>query len=456
MSQWLERNARRLFLKSLEDLPEGFLEIVCREATYAFGDANATLRALIEVHNERFFVRALLGGDIGIGESYMDGDWSSPDVVSAVRIAVRNAAVLEPRNRGFSAVRRALDSLEQRFHKNSLAGSVKNIRAHYDLGNDFFRLFLDDSLMYSCAYFRSADESLEMAQAEKLDLICRKLRLAPADRVLEIGTGWGGFAFYAARHYGCHITTTTISRKQHDYVADRLSKNGNLREQIELQFKDYRHLEGAYDKIVSIEMFEAVGFEHYDDFFSACDRLLKPDGTMLLQTITMQDQKFRSYLRSSDWLKKYIFPGSQLASLSGVLASLVRSTKMGLYHSEDIGIHYARTLEKWRARFHARVQKVRELGFDERFIRMWDFYLASCAGSFLERYVSDVQLLLSKNLNRQPLMFEHWRSPSDAVVMTPVSSRPIPSGSHIPEPFDDATHHEVQLASEKRVLRIEN
>ena len=427
MPQWLARSARRTFLKSLKSLTEGFLEIVCLDATYAFGDPNSSLRAVVEVHNDRFFIRALLGGDIGMGESYMDGDWTSPDVVAAVRIAVRNAAVLEPRNRIFSALRHRLDVIEQRFHKNTVAGSVKNIRAHYDLGNDFFQLFLDSSLMYSCAYYRSAYDTLEMAQAEKLDLICRKLRLGPGDRVLEIGTGWGAFAFYAARYYGCHVTTTTISRQQYSYVADRLSQSGNLRSRIELLSQDYRHLKGSYDKIVSIEMFEAVGFDHYDEFFAACDRLLKPDGTMLLQTITIQDQKFRSYLRGADWTQKYIFPGSQLASLSGVLASLVRSTKLGLYHAEDIGIHYARTLEEWRARFHARISAVRALGFDERFIRMWDFYLASCAASFLERYVSDVQLLLSKTLNRQPLMFEPDLNPNDAVAVTPEAARSLVS-----------------------------
>jgi cyclopropane-fatty-acyl-phospholipid synthase len=422
MPRLLAHSARRAFLKSLERLPEGFLEIVCHDNTYTFGDPEASLRALIEVRNDRFFVRALLGGDTGMGESYMDGDWTSPDVVSAVRLAVRNAAILEPSNRVFSALRRTLDQIEQRFRKNSLAGSLENIRAHYDLGNEFFQLFLDSGLMYSCAYYRSANDSLEMAQAEKLDLICRKLRLAPGDRVLEIGTGWGSFAFYAARYYGCHVTTTTISRKQHDYVADRLARSGALQTKIELLFSDYRHLEGSYDKIVSIEMFEAVGFDHYDEFFATCDRLLKPDGTMLLQTITIQDQKFGTYIRSADWLQKYIFPGAQLASLSGVLASLARSTKLGLYHSEDIGIHYARTLEDWRARFHASLPTVRKLGFDERFIRMWDFYLASCAGSFLERFVSDVQLLLSKIMNRQALMFEPWRQPSDAIGLTATSS----------------------------------
>ncbi len=424
MPQWLARSARRIFLKSLESLPEGFLEIVCHDKTYAFGDPEASLRSLIEVRSDRFFVRALLGGDTGMGESYMDGDWSSPDVVSAVRIAVRNAAVLEPRNRIFSALRRTLDSIEQRFRKNSLAGSLENIRAHYDLGNEFFQLFLDSSLMYSCAYYRSADDSLEMAQAEKLDLICRKLRLAPGDRVLEIGTGWGSFALHAARYFGCHVTTTTISRKQHAYVSERLARSGSIERNIELLFKDYRHLEGSYDKIVSIEMFEAVGFDHYDEFFAACDRLLKPDGTMLLQTITIQDQKFRKYIRKADWTQKYIFPGSQLASLSGIVSSLARSTRLGLYHSEDIGLHYARTLQEWRARFHARISAVRKLGFDERFIRMWDFYLASCAGSFLERYVSDVQLVLSKCMNRTTLMWEPWPDRNAAIAFEPNEREP--------------------------------
>ena len=416
MPEWLARSARRAFLKSLENLPEGFLEIVCHDQTYTAGDPESSLRAQIKVRNDRFFVRAVLSGDTGMGESYMDGDWSSPDVVSAVRIAVRNAGVLEPQNRRFSALRRSLDSIEQRFRKNSLAGSLENIRAHYDLGNEFFQLFLDSSLMYSCAYYRSADDSLEMAQAEKLDLICRKLRLAPGDRVLEIGTGWGSFALHAARYFGCHVTTTTISRKQHAYVAERLAHSGSIQKNIELLFKDYRHLKGCYDKLVSIEMFEAVGFDHYDEFFAACDRLLGPDGTMLLQTITIQDQKYRQYLRKADWTQKYIFPGSQLASLSGILASLARSTKLGLYHCEDIGIHYARTLAAWRARFHSRISSVRKLGFDERFIRMWDFYLASCTGSFLERYVSDVQLVLSKCMNRAPLMFEPWPERDAAIA----------------------------------------
>jgi cyclopropane-fatty-acyl-phospholipid synthase len=408
MPQWLTYKAKSIFLKSLEKVEEGFLEIVCPNRTYSFGDSDASLRARLEIHDERFFVRAVLGGDTGMGESYMAGEWSSPDVVSAVRLAIRNADFLESRQRRLSTVRRALDTLQQRLHKNTIRGSHENIRAHYDLGDDFFRLFLDRSMMYSCAYYHDVDDTLEQAQFEKIDLICRKLNLSAGDDVLEIGTGWGGFALHAAGHYGCHVTTTTISRKQYEHVADRLVHSGPLANRIELLFEDYRNLRGRFDRIVSIEMFEAVGFGHYDDFFSACDRLLKPEGSMLLQTITLIDQKFEAYRRKADWLQKYIFPGAQLGSLSGILDSIARSTQLTLYHTEDLGIHYARTLEQWRARFRAHIADVRLLGFDECFIRMWDFYLGSCAGSFLERYISDVQLIFSKTFNRSRLMNEPW------------------------------------------------
>jgi cyclopropane-fatty-acyl-phospholipid synthase len=404
LRQWLTRSAKKLFLKSLEGLPEGFARVTCRDRQYTFGDASAALSATMEVHDERFFLRALLGGDTGVGESYMDGDWSSPDPVGVVRLAIRNAEILERGNRAFSTARRWLDIARQRLRSNTLPGSRRNIHAHYDLGNDFFRLFLDPQLVYSCGCYRHVDDSLENAQIEKLDRICRKLRLGPGDHLLEIGTGWGAFAIHAARNYGCKVTTTTISREQHDYVRARLTRSADLRSKIELLFEDYRNLRGRYDKIASIEMFEAVGFAHYDDFFGACDRLLAPDGVMLLQTITITGQKFASYLKSSDWLQKHIFPGAQLASVSGILASLARATKMSLCHSEEIGMHYARTLADWHDRFRARLPEVRAMGFDERFIRKWDFYLASCEAAFLERYTGDVQLLLTKNFNRRTLL----------------------------------------------------
>jgi cyclopropane-fatty-acyl-phospholipid synthase len=407
MNTLLTSFAKRIFLRGLERLRGGSLELISDGRTWRFGEAGHPLRALVVVHHDGFFVRALLGGDVALGEAWMDGDWSSPDLVAVVRLAVRNLAPLEQQNRLLSAASRGFDTLRHRRRGNSIAGSRRNIQAHYDLSNDFFRLFLDRSLMYSCAWYESKGDSLEAAQFHKLDTICRKLRLEPQDHVLEIGTGWGGFAEHAVKYYGCRVTTTTISRQQHEYARDRF---GSIPEgeRIELLQEDYRNLNGRYDKIVSIEMFEAVGLSYYDAFFRACDRLLRPDGAMLLQTITINEQAFPAYHRSRDWIQKYIFPGSELASVSEILRSLSRATSLGLHHAEDIGTHYARTLAAWRKRFHDAVNEVRELGFDDRFIRMWDYYLAYCEGAFLERHVGDFQLLLTKNHNPRTLFQEPW------------------------------------------------
>ncbi|MCX6633339.1 MAG: cyclopropane-fatty-acyl-phospholipid synthase [Candidatus Solibacter sp.] len=400
---------KKLFLRMMEGLEGGSLELVCADRTYRFGDPLAALHAQLVVHRECFFSRALLGGDMGMGEAYMDGDWSSPDLVTLVRLAVRNLARLETTNGIFSALARMADTVRHRLKSNTLTGSRKNIHAHYDLSNQFFQLFLDRAMMYSCAWYETAGDSLETAQRQKLDRICRKLDLGPEDHVLEIGTGWGGFALHAARHYGCKVTTTTISREQHDYALDRFW-NDPCGARIELLFEDYRKLRGQYSKLVSIEMFEAVGYEFYDEFFGACDRLLRPDGSMLLQTITINDQKFPAYRKRSDWIQKHIFPGSELASISGMMASLGRATSLGLFHAEDMGAHYARTLAAWRERFHAHAPEVRALGFDERFQRMWDYYLAYCEGAFLERHISVAQLLLTKVGNPRGMMGEPWRA----------------------------------------------
>jgi cyclopropane-fatty-acyl-phospholipid synthase len=397
---------KKLFLRLLAGLEGGFLELTWAGERHEFGDRGAPLRARIDVHRARFFQRAIFGGETALGEAYMDGDWSSPDVVALVRLAVRNLSRLEKGGTAFSVLARFADAIAHRMRANTQAGSSRNIHAHYDLGNDFFRLFLDESMMYSCAWYRSPDDSLETAQREKLDRICRKLELGPGDRVLEIGTGWGGFAWHAARHYGCRVTTTTISREQHAAACELCAAEPR----IEVLLEDYRNLTGRYDKIVSIEMFEAVGFGFYDTFFGACDRLLEPHGSMLLQTITINDQTFPAYRRRSDWIQKYIFPGAELASLSGVLASLSRATRLGLFHCEDMGMHYAHTLAEWRRRFHAAERAVRGLGFDDRFLRMWDYYLAYCEGAFWERHISDVQLLLTKVGNPRALMGEPWRA----------------------------------------------
>ena len=406
--------ARKLFLSMLEGLQGGSLEVLLPGRTLTFGDVRSELRAQLRVHRERFFSRALLGGDTAIGEAYMDADWSTPDLVSLMRLAVRNLAQLEKSNSFFSSLSRFADRLRHLLRTNTVEGSRRNIHAHYDLSNEFFKLFLDQRMVYSCAWYETAGDSLETAQVQKLDRICRKLELHPHDRVLEIGTGWGAFALHAARNFGCQVTTTTISQQQYVH-ARALFDAANAGHNIEPLLKDYRNLSGSFDKIVSIEMFEAVGFEHYDEFFLACDKLLKPDGSMLLQTITMNEKRFPKYMKQSDWIQKYIFPGAQLASLRGILDSLARATRLSLFHAEDMGAHYARTLGAWRERFFDTLAQVRKLGFDDRFIRKWDYYLAFCEGAFLERHISDFQLLLTKSYNPRPMFQEPWRPALEAV-----------------------------------------
>jgi cyclopropane-fatty-acyl-phospholipid synthase len=404
MKRWIEERAKRLFFSSLENLRGGFLEIVCPEETYVFGEPSAPLRAMAVIHDERFFVRAVTAADIGIGESFMHGDWTSPDVVTLVRLCVRNLRTLDSGHRFLSALRGWTSRIRHRLRANTVAGSRENIRAHYDLGNDFYRLFLDEQMQYSCAYFTGAEDSLELAQTQKLEMICRKLQIEPGDRVLEIGCGWGGFALHAAQGYGAQVTAVTISQAQYDFATERLARGGVGSGEVRFLLQDYRTLDGEFDKIVSIEMFEAVGFAHYDEYFSACDRLLAPDGAMLLQTITLPEQEVSAYRKRVDWIQTYIFPGSELASLLEIQRSLRRSTQLALTHLESLGIHYAKTLALWRERFFERLADVRRLGFDERFARMWDFYLAWCEGAFRERYINVAQLVLAKHNTQRPLL----------------------------------------------------
>ena len=407
---------KRLFLQLLSGIKEGFLEVVCPEETYCFGSANADMRAMLVVHNERFYRRALFGGDIGMGEAFMDGDWSSPDLVAVVRLAVRNLDQVESGNKLFSEMSSIADSVRHRLRGNTISGSRRNISYHYDLGNDFYRLFLDPTMAYSCACYRTPEESLEQAQLNKYESICNKLDLKASDHLLEIGTGWGGFAAYAARKYGCRITTTTISRQQHDYANELFAGMGAPGDRITLLLEDYRNLRGQFDKIVSIEMFEAVGLRFYDTYFGACDRLLKSDGTMLLQTITMNEQKFPVYRKRCDWIQKYIFPGSELASVAEILHSLGRCTRLSLFHAEDIGLHYAETLKHWRERFLLHTEEVKVLGFDERFLRMWEYYLSYCEGAFRERHIGDIHLVLTKQRAAVPMVNRAFDGIQHAVI----------------------------------------
>jgi len=385
---------RKLFEKILLGLKGGRLTLAENGRVSTYGDDSPdALEAMIEVHSPEFYRAALFGGEIGMGESYMEGHWSSPDLPSLVRLAVRNLRVIDGANPIFSLVARTLARLDHLRKSNTVEGSRKNIQAHYDLSNDFFRLFLDSGMMYSSALWERENETLEQAQWNKLERICRVLRLGPEDHVLEIGTGWGGFALHAAKRYGCRVTTTTISREQFALAGQRVKEAG-LEGRITLLLEDYRHLQGRYTKGVSIEMFEAVGLDRYDEFFATWERLLEPGASVLMQTITMNEKQFASYQKSPDWIQKYIFPGGELSSVVEIQKSLARTGSYQLMDLSEMGTHYAWTLREWRRRFQDRIETVRELGFDARFMRMWDYYLGYCEGAFLERYIGVAQLLL--------------------------------------------------------------
>ncbi|UCD56141.1 MAG: class I SAM-dependent methyltransferase, partial [Candidatus Hydrogenedentota bacterium] len=285
-------------------------------------------------------------------------------------------------------------------HRNTKLGSRQNMLAHYDLGNEFYSLFLDSTMTYSCGIFQSESTSLEEASIAKYNRICRKLQLEPQDHVVEIGSGWGGFAVYAAENFGCHVTTTTISDSQYEYTDDLINRKG-LTDRIEVLKKDYRDVSGRFDKLVSIEMIEAVGHESIETFFSTCSHLLKPDGIMALQAITIKDQRYRRHVHDVDFIKRYIFPGSCLTAATHLCDVVTRATDLRLVHMEDITSHYARTLRCWRERFKDQIDKVRKMGFPESFIRMWEYYFCYCEGAFQERYIGDVQMVFSKPLSQQ-------------------------------------------------------
>ncbi|MGE5413958.1 MAG: class I SAM-dependent methyltransferase [Syntrophomonadaceae bacterium] len=392
----MRRLAERAVFRSLEKIRGGRLTLSLpdgRERT--FGEPGTDLDAVVEVRDASLFPRFLFGGDIAFGETYAEGLWSSPDLSAVTRLGARNARVFDAGSRLPALLARVIERVRHRLRRNSVRGSRANIRFHYDLGESFYALFLDPSLTYSCAIFDPPGLSLEEAQREKLDRIARRLALSPGDRLLEIGTGWGAFAIHAARHYGCRVTTTTISAAQLEFVRRRLDQEG-LAGRVTLLREDYRRLRGRFDKAVSIEMFEAVGLAYYDHFFGAVDRLLEPGGTMLLQTIWMNEARYARYRRQPDFIQRHVFPGSELASIAEIRRSLARATRMAVAGVEQIGPHYVTTLAAWRARFRENADRVRALGFPESFVRMWDYYLAYCEGGFAERYIGDAQMLLAR------------------------------------------------------------
>lgn len=393
----LDALARRVVRARLETLRNGQIVVSenGRHETYGDVTSNLPLTVQLTIHDPRFYSDIAFGGAVGAGESYIHGRWSCDELTALVRILVKNRDVLLDMDSGTARLTRPLQKMFHWYNRNTRNGSRRNIAAHYDLGNDFYGLWLDERMMYSSAIFEHADRSLEAASVAKLDRICRKLKLTPDDHVLEIGTGWGGFAIYAAENYGCRVTTTTISSQQHDYARDAIAKAG-LEQRITLLQSDYRDLESQYDKLVSIEMIEAVGHEFHDTYFSKCCELLKKDGLMLLQAITIADQHYERAKKTVDFIKRYIFPGGCLTSVTAMSDTLTRVTDMRIVDLEDIGPHYATTLRRWHERFSDSIDEVRGMGFSEEFIRMWRYYLCYCEGAFMERAIGNVQMLMMR------------------------------------------------------------
>ena len=398
----LTRVARKALLERLARLRDGEIRLNDSAGSQRFGarTARCGLSVTLTVRDPAFYSLAAFGGTVGAGEAYIHGHWRCDDLTALVRIMVLNRSVMEDMESGLAARGTAL--LRRLLHwanRNSKSGSARNIAAHYDLGNDLYRLMLDDTMAYSCGIFLHEEATLHEASVAKFDAVCRKLALTPSDHLVEIGTGWGGLAIHAAEQYGCRVTTTTISREQHDYAQQKIAARG-LSDRITLLFKDYRDLTGHYDKLVSIEMIEAVGAKYLETYFAKCSSLLKPTGAMLLQAITLQDQFYAQALKSVDYIQRFIFPGSFIPSVTAISTAVARVTDMKLFNMEDIGPHYATTLAHWRQNFRANLPHIRALGYDDTFIRMWEYYLCYCEGGFAERVLGDVMMLLVKPRNR--------------------------------------------------------
>lgn len=400
--RWIDQFAKKIFLSKFQQISFGRITLKDGHSEYTFGEDTQEhkLHVTIIVHETSFYSDVIFGGTVGSGEAYMARSWDCSNLTDLVRIIVRNQHVLNTIDGGFGKIMMPLHKAFHFLHRNSLSGSRKNIEAHYDLGNDMFKLFLDPTMMYSSGIFENENTNMEQASIAKLDRICQKLQLNENDHLLEIGTGWGSFAIYAAKNYGCHVTTTTISKQQYEYAEQKIKDLG-LQDKITLLCQDYRKLTGEFDKLVSIEMIEAVGHEYYRSYFEHCSKLLKPEGMMLLQSITIADQRYQAAKHEVDFIQRYIFPGGCLPSVNVIAANIAAYTDMRFYHLEDIGRHYATTLAHWRKQFFNNIEKIQKLGYSETFIRMWDFYLCYCEGGFKEHSIGTIQLLLTKPMCRR-------------------------------------------------------
>jgi cyclopropane-fatty-acyl-phospholipid synthase len=383
-------------LKVFASLPQG--QMVIKEKGVlvdTFGQKDSDLHAEIDFQCLSVYQRLLFGGSVASGETFSEGLWTTPDLTNVIRIFARNLPMLDTWESKMEWLAYPIRKISHLANKNSTKGSKKNIAAHYDLGNKLYTRFLDDSMMYSAAIYPTPETTLAQAQTIKLKAICDKLKLSPTDHLVEIGTGWGGLAVFAAKHYGCKVTTTTISEEQHQYAQQLIDKEG-LQAQITLLKKDYRLLEGKYDKLVSIEMIEAVGKEYLPTFFKKCSSLLKDQGLMVLQAITISDHRFDSYSKSVDFIQKHIFPGGFLPSQLLINQHLRKHTDLMIRDLHDIGLDYARTLKDWHHKLLENKEPLGKDGYDDRFMNMWRYYFSYCEGGFLERTISTVQLVISK------------------------------------------------------------
>lgn len=395
-TSWIEKLARKRVFGYLCDLNQAKVTIRENDDEFIFGDSDTQLSSTIIVHHPRFYTMAALYGTIGAGEAFMAGYWDTDDLVKLIRIFARNMQQVEVMDGSAINLLRWIDILRSKLNPNSLSGSSRNISRHYDLGNDFFKLFLDSKMMYSSAIYDDDRVTLEQASRSKLDRIAGKLQLREDDHLLEIGTGWGGLAIHMASTYGCKVTTTTISKEQYQFAVQRVEDAG-LQNRISVLKRDYRELCGKFDKLVSVEMVEAVGHKYLPEYFRTCDRLLKPGGKMLLQAITMPDQRYSQALRQVDFIQKYIFPGGCLPSLGIIMDNIGEQTRFQLRDFHDITHSYAKTLADWRQRYMDNLSAVAKQGYDSRFMRMWEFYFCYCEAGFTENSIGTSQLLFERS-----------------------------------------------------------
>ncbi len=388
--------AKRILLSLFNKMTKGFFTLSEHGHVIAtYGDPADTLRADVNVVDMAFYRRFLSGGSISAGDTFADGLWHTTNLTAVIQFFARNMAVIDAVEQRFSWLTLPISKLQHWSNKNSRSQSKKNIAAHYDLGNALYEEFLDESMMYSSAIYSPTANTLALAQQNKLKTICDKLKLTSSDHLMEIGTGWGSLAIFAAQNYGCQVTTTTISEEQYRWAEEKVIALG-LQDKITLLKKDYRELDGEYDKLVSIEMIEAVGKEYLKTFFQTCSRLLKPNGLMLLQSITINDQRYASYSTGVDFIQRYIFPGGFLPSVEKIGKMTAKHTDMVIRDCHDIGLDYAQTLKDWHTTFNANTENLANAGYDELFRRMWEFYFCYCEGGFRERTISAVQIQFSK------------------------------------------------------------